>query len=114
MPFPTRPEEIGYESFSSDGMKSGQDFQKIVSAKDVEEKGKGALYGLGQWYCEKENPNFCHLYQLHTKPFYGLTKPDWVLEAVSNGGETAIAFYGTYGACQLNAEKKRSSQRSNV
>jgi hypothetical protein len=113
MPFPTRPEEIGYENNTFDGSTgSDKGFRLLISASKAREKAKVAPYGLGQWYCNAENKEACHIYEVREEPFYGLANPAWVLTASEpkSNGSVAVALYGTYAACMWNEERRQKAE----
>jgi len=110
MPFPTRPAEIGAETNSIDGMTTGSNFRHLISAATAKEKGKHARYGMGSWYCEEDNKQFCHIYEIREEPFYGLISPSWVLKTnTTTYGETAMALYSTYAACKWSEERNQKA-----
>jgi len=115
MPFPTRPEEVGSEASTIDGIGgSGKDYRFLISAAKAKDKAKGAPYGLGQWYCDGDNKQFCHLYEVREEPFFGWANPSWVLTINTlKGGSTSVALYGTYAACKWNEERKQKAADDN-
>jgi hypothetical protein len=107
MPFPTRPEELGREAHTFDGLKGPSPIKSnslLISASNARDKAKGSPYGLGQWYCEPERKEFCHLYEIIDEPFFGLINARWVLTV---NAETPVALYATYAACKWTEERKQ-------
>src|ERR1700692_2919938 len=80
MPFPTRPEEVGWKSQTIDGINGSlKDYHLLISANKARQMAKDSPYGLGQWYCDKDNENLCHIYEVLEEPFFGWLTPRWVL-----------------------------------
>jgi len=107
-PFPTRPEEIGYEASSFTGLdKASAESKIMINASDAREKAKTAPYGLGQWFCDAEIKTSCHFYEVQEVPFYGLLSPSWALTITNmKFHSVTVAAYTTYAACKWNEERK--------
>lgn len=109
MPFPTRPEQVGWSEYSSVGLDEPRIQDLILMTPNkAREKAKGALFGLGQWYCDPEHKLECRIYEVVEAPFFGLLSPNWILSVSDDTYYgNPIAFYGTYSACQFNKERRQ-------
>ena len=92
---------------------SNDSYFLLISVASAKKKASKSPYGEGQWFCEPDNKDYCHIYVVEEAPFYGLGDPHWVL-TVDNmkNGATAIAFYGTYAACHWNEERKQAESEN--
>ena len=110
MPFPTRPEEVGWKSQTTDGIGGLlKDYRFLISAREARDEAKGSPYGLNSWYCDKDNANLCYLYVVTEVPLFGWANPRWVLTINSlNSGAMPVTLYGTYAACKWNEERRQN------